>query len=74
MKLISRKNTGIVSANSMKVGQVAYIRDDGERNGDIILRSYAGFVSLTNPKDDWMGRCGLKVEIIEKGTLLTFEV
>lgn len=75
MKLVNESKSKIVPAREMKIGQLAYIREDKHPFlGHIILRHYSGYVSLTDPQRSWSDFPRLDVQIIEKGTELTFEV
>jgi hypothetical protein len=40
--------------NDMDIGEYGQINDDcSEHHGDLILRTYSGWVSLTNPRATW---------------------
>lgn len=52
-----------VIAKHLNVGDVAEVIDDFH-NGEIILRYSSGFVSLSNPKNNWDNSCTLKVRLV----------
>lgn len=69
------KNT--VKSGSMTVGEVARIVRGGglaDHNGEVILRTYDGFVSLTNPAHTWTGsRAGTSFDVVLLDATLVVE-
>lgn len=53
----------LVLAKHLKIGDVAEVIDDFH-NGEIILRYASGFVSLSNPTNDWDNSCTLEVRLV----------
>lgn len=54
-----------------KVGQIGVV-SEGSYKGDILLRHFSGYVSLTNPKNTWDTFCALHVETQPVGTVVTY--
>lgn len=46
-----------VTLKDLEIGELAFIDDlmMGNQNGEIILRTFDGAVSLTNPRNTWNG-------------------
>jgi hypothetical protein len=68
-----------VSANTTKIGDVMRVistrsYDSSAFTDHLVLHTYNGFVSLSNPNLVWGPDCSLLVEVLPKGTTVTFEV
>lgn len=59
----------------MVVGDIAVITEMGcSQQGEIILRYWDGFVSLSSPKNNWGAVTDVEVRILPKGTVVTLTV
>lgn len=72
MKITVSHTPQTVSADQMEIGQVARVSEtDRFYAGEIILRTYSGIVSLTDPNHTWNSGGPREVEILPPGTTVT---
>lgn len=71
--MIVEKNEKTYTASEMKCGQIAVVTG-GHYSGAVILRHWAGFVSLSNPENNWDKKIlDLNVTILPPGTKIELE-
>lgn len=69
---VNTKTKSLGSTQGLKVNQFAKVKYNGE---SILLRTYDGFVSLTNPKDTWGDSCNFEVlEVYKPGDTITITI
>ncbi|KKL44632.1 hypothetical protein LCGC14_2363720 [marine sediment metagenome] len=54
-------------ADSLSIGDLAEIVD-GSSQRDIVLWTFSGLVSLSNPRQTWESPCSLRVRRLNSGT------
>jgi len=65
--------TGVVSARDLTCGQFMKVVNSSY-SGEVILRTFEGFVSITNPGNTWDRSCILEGVLLPKGTTINVVV
>lgn len=75
MKIIEKQNMYFpIRASLMKIGQLArVINPETNYMRHIVLRTFDGIVSLSNPGLTWSTDCSLQVELLPPGYQITLE-
>ena len=73
MKVIIEESKYIKKADQMSIGDVGVVKDHAPFKGEVVLQTYAGLISLSNPNNTW-GYAHFDVEILLKGRKLILEV
>lgn len=68
-----KETVTITSCKQMKIGDLAIIEKTPYKS-QILLRTYSGWVSLTNPNTTWTGSTSLQVSPIPSGTKIILTV
>ena len=64
-----------IPASAMKIGQIGKVIDTHHAYGGlIVLRTYTGVVSLSNPRSTWSDNCPLNVVLFPAGTVVELTV
>ncbi len=61
-------------AEGMEIGDLAVIVRDGRFKGQVILRHFGGWVSLTSPTVNWSAQLSAEVKILPSGTIVKLTV
>lgn len=57
-KILKPKDPQPFTSDDLKIGEMGMIIDDSIHNGQVLLRTYEGLVSLSNPRQTWPERHG----------------
>lgn len=74
------KHSGIEKSRTrgsdMEIGDLAWVTESGSYRGSLILRTYSGYVSLSNPNNTWDRNSadGLAIEKCPPGFSVTLVV
>lgn len=74
MKITRPDANGLIAANEMEIGQCAEVAPGQRYSGEVILRHFAGFVSLQDPFNTWVKDSSLKVILIPVGEKIVLEM
>lgn len=72
-----KTNDSIIPVYDMKIGDFGVIVDDFTYDGEIVLMTFAGLISLTKPNHTWTPvRKGssLKVRVFPDGSEITIKI
>ncbi|KKN03048.1 hypothetical protein LCGC14_1111710 [marine sediment metagenome] len=71
-KIVGEVSNPVIGCSGMRIGELAWIVED--RPGDILLRTYSGFVSLEDPEQTWDSTPNFKVKLLAPGTIVQLKV
>jgi len=75
-KITLKNNTPTtVLAKKTHIGDLMMVKDqESIHDSEILLHTFNGFVSLTNPENIWSFNCTLNVKLLPKDSILTIKI
>ena len=69
----SLEDNSAIHCSNMEIGDIGIHR--GQRYAThIILRTYTGYISLTDPQGNWKEGADFKVKLLPPGTIITITI